>query len=86
MCNDRAIKRGGGVKGQAIREQIPFLGPFFQCSKISTAIKLEGGRGVRPTQPSREDFFFSFPNVITTPHNKLQGKRIDISVMYIIKA
>ena len=32
--NDRAIKRGGGVKGQ--------------CSIIPTAIKLEGGGGGRP--------------------------------------
>ena len=27
--NGRAINRGGGVKGQAIKEKITFLGTFF---------------------------------------------------------
>ena len=41
--NGRAIKRGGGVKGRAIKKKRT----FFQRTKISTAIKLEGGREVR---------------------------------------
>ena len=37
----------GGVKGLAIKENIPFFGTFFfQRSNFPTAIKLEGG-GVR---------------------------------------
>ena len=42
--NGRAIKRGGGVKGQAIKERGTFLEPFFY--NVPTAIKFEGG--VRP--------------------------------------
>ena len=45
--NGRAIKR---VKGQAIKEKITFLEPFFptfQSSNVPTAIKHEGGGGVR---------------------------------------
>ena len=36
-------KRGGGVKGRAIKEKRSFLEPFFQRSKIPTTIKFEGG-------------------------------------------
>ena len=37
---------GPRVKGRAIKEKITFFGTFFfQRSKISMAIKLEGGEG-----------------------------------------
>ena len=45
----REAAKGGGVKGRTIKEKITFfLTFFFQRSKISTAINLEGGRGFRP--------------------------------------
>ena len=48
--------RGGGGKGRAIKETRIFLGTFFfQRSKISTAIKLEGRGG--PAIKKR--FFFA---------------------------
>ena len=37
--------RGGGVKDGPLRKKTPFFNLFFQRSKISTAIKLEGGGG-----------------------------------------
>ena len=42
------FRGGGGIKGQAIKEKKTFFGTFFQRSNIPTAIKLKGGRGVRP--------------------------------------
>ena len=41
------LRDGGGVKYQAIKGKITFFETFFKRSKISTAIKLEGGGGVR---------------------------------------
>ena len=48
--SSRAIKRGEGVKGRAIKEKRTL--PFFQLSKISTAIKLEGGGGLGLNGPA----------------------------------
>ena len=42
--NGQVIKRGGGVKGRAIKEKKTFFGTFF--SNVPTAIKLEGGGGL----------------------------------------
>ena len=44
----RPLRGGEGVKGRAIMVKNTFFYIFFQRSKILTAIKLEGGRGVRP--------------------------------------
>ena len=43
--NGRAIKRGGGVKGRAIKVQITFFVTFF--FNVPTAIKLEGHLGCK---------------------------------------
>ena len=54
----------GGVKGQAIKEKITFFVIFFfQSSKISTAIKLDGGEGLGLNGPTikRRIFFCGFP-------------------------
>ena len=58
------FRGGGGVKGRTIKEKITFFGTFFfKRSKISTAIKLEGGRGVRLNGPTikRRTFFLRLP-------------------------
>ena len=39
------LRGGGGLKGRAIKEKKNFVNHFFQRSKISTTIKLEGGVG-----------------------------------------
>ena len=39
------LLREGGVKGRAIKKKIFLFNIFFQYSKISTAIKLEGWGG-----------------------------------------
>ena len=49
---------GGGVKGQAIKEKIPFFGTFF--SNVLTTIKLEGVWGLNGPAFKRS-FFFGFP-------------------------
>ena len=52
--NGRAIKRG--------RKKYFLWNLFFQRSKISTAIKLEGGGGqALMARPLREEFFCGFP-------------------------
>ena len=50
--NGPAIKNGGR-RGWAIKEKITFSGNlFFQRSKISTAIKVEGGGGLDLNGPA----------------------------------
>ena len=58
LLNGRAIKREWGVKGRAIKET--FFYHFFQRSKISTAIKLEGGGGLGLNGPAIKIIFFFF--------------------------
>ena len=55
-----AAKKSSSLNGRASEEKKKiFLEPFFQRSQISTAIKLEGRRGVRPNGPAikRRTFF-----------------------------
>ena len=51
------------TKGRAIKEKKTFLEPFFQRSKISTAIKLKGGGGLGLNGPAikRRTFFSRLP-------------------------
>ena len=42
------LRAGGGVKGKAINKKNFFWHLSFQRYEISAAIKVEGGRGVRP--------------------------------------
>ena len=64
--NGRVIERGGGrVMGRAIKEK-KISNLFFQRSKISTVIKLEGGgegRGLGITGPAikRRTLFLRLP-------------------------
>ena len=55
------LRGGGGVQGRAIKEKITFLEPFFQRTKISTAIKLEGGGEGGEARPLKEELFLRFP-------------------------
>ena len=60
----RPLRGGVGVKGRAIKEKITFFGTcFFQRSKISMAIKLEGGGGLGLNDPAnkRRTFFLRLP-------------------------
>ena len=44
--NDRAIKRGGGVKGRAIEEKKTFFGTFFSIvPKFQRPLSSRGGGG-----------------------------------------
>ena len=55
------LRGGGGIKGQAIKEKNNFFWNFFfQRSKISTAIRLEGAGGLCliMARPLRQKNFF----------------------------
>ena len=62
--NGRAIKRGGGVKGRAIKEKRPFFKTFFSnVPKFQRQLSSRGGGGLGLNDPAnkRRNFFCGFP-------------------------
>ena len=59
--NGQAIKRGGGVKGRAIKEKRTFFGTFFSnVPKFQRPLSLRGGGGLGLNGPAikRRIYFF----------------------------
>ena len=60
LCPKESRKKKSSLNGRAIKKKNFFGTFFFQSSKISTAIKLDGGLGLNGPAIKRRTFFSAF--------------------------